>query len=138
MSHQQEFRHCSFCERNLSEDVPVGTAQNYIRYEDDREDGIEEVPVCLNCAASTVEGPDENLAEACDLCSHVGYTTNGRRDDGSTDEPIYREATVVSWRVEIVGLEGLLNVCEDCTPIKTVDLLRNRPNRQTVKYGEEP
>lgn len=132
---QQSLRHCDFCDQYVDPDSPLGTAEAYISYQDDREGGVEEVNICLECATAELDSPDEPGVLTCDVCGHTGYSGAGRCG-GTTDDPIYRNATVMNWNVRIAGLKGYAKACEDCTPIKSRDMLDERPKRRTVSYGE--
>lgn len=135
---QAALRQCDFCDEMVVEGAPFGTAEDYVRYPDDREDGVEEVRVCGDCALSsteTTEYADSSYIQSCDLCGAVGYNISG-----AVDGDRWRISFLQVWRVHIRGLTGCIVVCRDCTPIKTADMFpsaRHDPADYTERYGPD-
>lgn len=135
---QTQLRQCDFCDEFIAPDEPLGTAHTYLRYPDDREDGVEHVRVCSTCALSRTDASgydDDHDVAACDICGRVGYTGGGNKDG-----ELWRLSYVQGWSVSIRGLKGGLKVCREHSPIRGIDMFpradRN-PDDWNERYGPE-
>ena len=138
MDNHQLIRSCEFCNRHIPHSETLGTATKYITYDaPDQENKVESVRVCVECATADRDNLEEDGVLSCDICGHTGFMSAGRANERSVPEPVYRNATVQRWNVNIGGLSGSMVACEDCTPIKCSTLLQNRPGRRVIDFGED-
>lgn len=136
VSKAAEDEHCRFCgSRDLEY---LGRTRTYLRWpaDVDREESVYHFAICGECAFADRDNTDEaahlfheadrEYLRTCDCCGAVGCgTCSTRRPAADTN----RIQSVISWSVEIVGFDGAVSTCVECSPVLPVDCIK-RPDRR--------
>ena len=131
VSKSAEAEHCRFCGSRDWE--YLGRTRTYLWWpaDVDREDGVYHFAICGECAfadrdnteeaAHLFHEADREYLRTCDCCGAVGCQMSSTRRPA---EDTYRIQSVIAWSVEIVGFDGTVSTCVECSPVLPVDCVK--------------
>ncbi|MBX0288678.1 hypothetical protein EGH22_20315 [Halomicroarcula sp. F28] len=124
ISKSAETEYCRFCGSRDWE--YLGRTRSYLRWptDVDREESVYHFAICGECAFSDRDNTDEAASlfheadreylATCDCCGAVGCRSAATR---RPTEDMYRIQSVIAWSVEIVGFDGAVRTCVECSPV---------------------
>jgi hypothetical protein len=148
VSKAADAEHCRFCGSRDWE--YLGRTRTYLRWPAgvDREDAVYHFAICGECAfadrddteeaAHLFHEADREYLVMCDCCGAVGCGSCSTRRPA---EDTYRIQSVISWSVEIVGFDGTVSTCVECSPVVPVDCVKRparRYNDDAVRLAKPP
>jgi len=148
VSKAAEAEYCRFC--GTQDWEYLGRTRTYLRWpaDVDREDGVYHFAICGECAFADRENTeqaaplfleaDREYLRTCDCCGAVGCQSSSTRRPA---ENTYRIQSVIAWSVEIVGFDGAVSTCVDCSPVLSVDCVKRTLwsyNDDAVRLAKPP
>jgi hypothetical protein len=148
VSKSADAEHCRFCGSRDWEFL--GRTRTYLRWpaDVDREDGVFHFAICGECAfadqdntdeaASLFHEADQEYLRTCDCCGAVGCQSSSTR---RPVEDTHRVQSVIAWSVEIVGFDGAVSTCVDCSPVLPIGCVKRTGwsyNDNAVRLARPP
>lgn len=145
---EAEAEYCRFC--GTRDWKYLGRTRTYLRWpaDVDREESVYHFAICGECALSDRDNTeqaaplfheaDRQYLATCDCCGAVGCQSSSTRRPA---EDTHRIQSVIAWSVEIVGYDGAVRTCIECSPVLPIGCVKRTQwsyNDDAVRLAKPP